>query len=116
MLPRTENELVRRQPEPEAGPLAAGPVAVPEPEIEVILIRTLVPRETRISDDAHDRAADSRIGVELGSELVTHGLDEVTRRLEQQRLVLLAVRVEPVAAARATLVGVERQLPKARPQ
>jgi hypothetical protein len=46
---RAEDQALRREPEPEAGALAARAGALREPEVEMRLVRPLVPREAGVA-------------------------------------------------------------------
>ena len=64
----------------------------------MVLVRALVAGEAGVAVQAHDRAPDARIGVDARGEAIELGserLDEVAGGLEQERVVLLPVRLEP---------------------
>jgi hypothetical protein len=76
----------------------AFPLSVPEPEIEVVIVRALVPAEPDVAVDAEDGAQDTRFGVGLRREpvqLLAYRHDEPSRRLQVPALVVVAMRLEP---------------------
>src|SRR5205085_11139046 len=95
---RAQDQALGREPEPVAGAFPARALALPEPEVEMVLVRALGAGAAGVAVQAHDRAPDARIGVDARGEAIEFGserLDEVAGGLEQERVVLLPVRLEP---------------------
>ena len=91
---------VRLDPQEEARAAAARPVALPEPQVEVGLVRALVGREARVAVDAQDRAVDARVGVDARRQArqpLAERDDQLAGRLQHEPLVVRAVRLEPGA-------------------
>ena len=93
-------DAIRLDPQEEARAAAARPIALPEPEVEVRLVRALVGREPRIAVEPQDRAVDARIGVDArrqARQSPAERHDQLAGRPQHQPLVVRAVRLEPGA-------------------
>src|SRR5206468_8460039 len=63
-----EENRLRRDAQIETRPVPAFPVAVPEPEVEMVLVGALIPGEAHITVDAADRAVHLRLEAHTGRE------------------------------------------------
>src|SRR3954451_19315225 len=115
----SERHGARAQTHEQTGSLAARTFALPEPEVDVVLVRALVRAEPGVAVDPQDRAVDPRLRSDArrhpDGQLLAECDDEVLRRLHQRRLIGVAMRVEvlPRVALREALEELEALAGKA---